>query len=159
MKANNIPLFLFGLAALVISCTETNEPSEFEYSLMFSGETSKTWNLKSIAFRNEGDPEWKLDDPCWSDDRYIFYRDAERKFEFKTGSNKCDPSEDPFTLTDTWSFTNANATLYFIFPLLADFALPYTVKEIDKNDMVLEIYFNDAGSQSYRMKFESDDEN
>lgn len=142
---------------MVLSCKEKIEPTPFDYTKIFSGETSKTWNLKSIAFQNTGDPDWKLSDPCWSDDKYIFHRDDERKFEFKTGSNKCDPAEGSFTITDTWSFNNANATLFFIIPILADFPLPYTVVDVDKNDLELQIYFDDAGSQSYQIKFESDD--
>ena len=80
-----------------------------------------------------------------------------RKFEFKTGSKKCDPSEDPFTLTDTWSFSNGTATLYMVIPLLAEIPLPYTVVEVDRNDLRLQIYFDEAGTQSYLIEFESDD--
>ena len=42
-------------------------------------------------------------------------------------------------------------------PILADFPLPYTVIDVDKNDLELQIFFDDAGSQSYQLKFESED--
>ena len=145
------------MMGIVFSCSEKIEPTPFDYTKIFSGETSKTWKLKSIAFKNAGDPDWKLTEPCWSDDSYTFYRDDERKFEFETGSVKCDPSEEPYVIIDTWSFSNASATLYFVIPILADFPLPYTVIDVDKNDLELQIFFDDAGSQSYQLKFESED--
>lgn len=146
------------IVATVISCSESLDPTPFEYSQIFSGRVSKTWSLRSIAFRNTGDDDWKLTEACWSDDAYIFYRDAERKFEFKSGSTKCDPQESKVTITDTWSFSNANATLSFIIPILSDNALPFTVVDVDNNDLTVEIFFNDAGSQSYQMKFVLKDE-
>lgn len=145
------------MMVMIFSCTENIEPTPFDYTKVISGETSKTWNLTSISFTNEGDPDWKLTDACWSDDEYTFYRDDVRTFEFKTGSNKCDPAESSFTLTDTWSFSNASATLYMVIPLLADIPLPYTVVDVDRNDLELQIYFDEAGTQSYLIKFESDD--
>jgi hypothetical protein len=43
-------------------------------------------------------------------------------------------------------------------PLFSDNALPFTVVDIDNNDLVLEFYFNDGGTQSYQLKFDLKDE-
>ncbi len=138
-----------------LSCTEKIEPTPFDYTKNFSGENSKTWVLKRVTFLNdEGDNfEWALE--CELDDEYIFYRDDVRKFEYKTGSKKCYSSDVSFT--ETWSFSNASSTLYFSIPFLTEIPLPYTVVDVDKNDLEVRLYLNNAGTQSYRMKFESDD--
>jgi hypothetical protein len=157
-RLKNILTLLF-ISLIIASCSDNGEPTPYVYSKLFSGETSKTWKFKSIAFKNVGDEDWTLSQACWRDETYTFFRDQERKLEIKSGNSLCDPDEEPLDITDTWAFSNANASLYFIFPLLSDFALPYTVKEIDKKEMVLEIYFNDAGTQSYQMIFEVVSEN
>ena len=151
-------ILLATLGSIIVSCTEKLDPAPLDYTRIISGDVSKTWALSSISFRNEGDPDWRLNDECWSDDDYTFFRDTERKFEFKSGSVKCDALEEKITIIDTWSFINANSTLFFVVPLFSDNALPFTVVDIDNNDMVLELYFNDAGSQSYQLKFDLKDE-
>jgi hypothetical protein len=151
-------MIVMALASVAISCSESLDPQPLDYTQIISGKISKTWKFKSIAFKNEGDPDWKLTNPCWSDDTYTFYRDEEKKFEFESGITKCDPFEPRVTITDTWYFSNATATLSFVFPLLSDNALPFTVVDIDKNDLTLEIFFDLNGKQSYQMKFELDEE-
>ena len=151
-------IILTALTYLFSSCSENLDPTPLDYTKIISGNVSKTWSLRSISFRNAGDPDWKLTEACWSDDAYTFYRDAERKFEFASGSVKCDALEEKITITDTWSFINASSTLFFVMPLFSDNALPFTVVDIDNNDMVLEFFFNDAGTQSYQLKFDLKDE-
>lgn len=158
-RSIKILLAVFFTGVTLSSCSDNGEATPYAYSEVFTGKASKTWKLKSIAFKNEGDEDWTLSESCWRDETYTFFRDQERKLEIKSGNNTCFPEEEPLDITDTWAFSNANASLYFIFPLLADFALPYTVKEIDKKEMKLEIYFNDAGTQSYQMIFEVASEN
>jgi hypothetical protein len=158
MKKTLLYIVLAVIGSVVISCTETLDPTPLDYTKIISGNVSKTWSLRSLSFRNAGDPDWKLNEPCWSDDSYTFYRDTERKFEFKSGSVKCDAFEEKITITDTWSFINANSTLFFVMPLFSDNALPFTVVDIDNNDLVLEFYFNDGGTQSYQLKFDLKDE-
>lgn len=152
-------ILLASVCSVILSCSEQLDPKPLEYTKIISGEVSKTWTLRSISFLNEGDPDWKLTDACWSDDTYTFYRDSERKYEFKSGSVKCDITETKVTITDTWSFRNATSTISFIVPLFSDNALPFTVVDIDKNDMTLKFFFNDAGSQSYMLKFALKNEN
>lgn len=158
MKKSAQYILITAVATLILSCSQGVDPTPLDYTKIISGEVSKTWKLRSISFRNAGDPDWKLSDPCWADDDYTFYRDAERKYEFKSGSVKCDATEQKVTITDTWAFINANSTLFFVMPLLSENALPFTVVDIDKNDLTLEFFFNDAGTQSYQLKFDLKDE-
>ena len=153
-----VAIYLIMVSALAISCSESLDPTPLSYTEIISGKISKTWSLRSIAFKNTGDPDWKLTQACWSDDSYTFYRDSERKFEFKSGSVKCDITETKVTITDTWSFINANSTIFFVVPLFSDSPIPFTVVDIDKNDLTLELYFDDAGSQSYELKFKLESE-
>jgi hypothetical protein len=141
----------------VLSCHEQEEPTPLNYSKIVSGNISKTWSLRSISFRNTGDEDWKLTESCWSDDSYTFYRD-ERKSVFESGNVKCDAFDAKVTITNSWAFINANATLLFVVPLFSDNPIPFTVVDIDENDMVLELFFNDGGTQSYQLKFDLEDE-
>ena len=145
--------------SLIVGCEDSVQPSHFEYTKLFSGEVSKAWKMKSIAFRNVGDPDWTLTVPCWADEQYIFNRDKEKKFEVKSGNNKCDPDEEPYDIIDTWSYNSAAAALYFVHPLFSESPIPFTVKEVDKNSMTLELYFDDGAIQSFQLKFESISEN
>jgi hypothetical protein len=157
MRTQNKYLLIIPML-MALSCTEKIDPTPFEYSQIFSGKTSKTWSLTSLTFRNDGEDYWVLEEACWSDDKYIFYRDVERKFEFITGNKKCSADEQPFTLTDTWSFTNGTATFTFIFPLLNDSPLPFTVTKVDKKNMVLDLFTVEDGSESYQLKLQATDE-
>lgn len=144
---------------MLISCTEDVKPTPFSYTQIFSGKTSKTWKIKTIAFIEVDRPVQILSvNACLLDDLYIFYANEERLFEIKDGTIKCDKKDPDLLISDTWSFVNATASLSIILPFLADFALPYIVKEVDKNDMTLEIYLDDEGTQSYQMKFKAIEE-
>ena len=143
---------------LLIACTDNGDPVPLDYTKIFSGEISKTWSLKSLAFRDDGEEFWKISNSCWADDSYTFYRDAEKKFEFESGSIKCDATEERITIVDTWSFVNGTSTLYFVLPIFSANPLPFTVVDVDKNDMTLELFFNESGTQSYEIKLKLEDE-
>jgi hypothetical protein len=146
------------LLSTLLGCTDNGEPIPLDYTKIFSGENSKTWSLRSLAFRDDGEEFWKISNNCWADDSYTFYRDSEKNFEFESGNTKCDPTEERITIVDTWSFVNATSTLYFVLPIFSDSPLPFTVVDVDKNDMTLELFFNDGGTQSYQIKLKLDDE-
>lgn len=146
------------LLFVLLGCTDNGEPIPLDYSKIFSGEVSKTWSLRSLAFRDDGEEFWKITNACWSDDLYTFYRDSEKKFEFESGNTKCDSDEELVTIIDTWSFVNGTSTLYFVLPIFSDSPLPFTVVDIDKNDMTLELFFNDGGTQSYQIKLKLEEE-
>ena len=45
-----------------------------------------------------------------------------------------------------------------ILPIFSDSALPFTVKEVDGDDMEVEIFFDETNTGSYRIHFEAIDE-
>jgi len=150
-------LKIVGLALIlgVASCSEEITPKPFTYPKLFTGEHSKTW--KVVLFEETFDSKVvdRFTIPCVADDRYIFYANPERKTECKSGSNRCDPS-DPSVFTDSWSYQSGTATLTMLLPIFADFSLPFIVRDLDDDDMVLEIFFEDGGS--YRIHFDAIDE-
>ncbi len=58
------------------------------------------------------------------------------------GPTKCSSSEPDILLTDSWNFTNANATLEFAFPVLSTGKLPFIVKSLTETSMTIEIYLD-----------------
>ena len=151
-------LFTFSLflSVLVTGCSEEIKPSPYTYSQLFSGKDKKTWAFKSIVLWEKGKSDTNLSlNTCISDDLYIFYADAEKKYEITNGATKCSTNEPDLILTDTWSFVNGGATLNIIIPFLSDLTLPYIVREVSNSNMVIEIFINESNTQSYRMAFQS----
>jgi hypothetical protein len=146
---------LMGMAG----CSETIEPKPLTYSQLLTGTEKKAWSLTSFQVIDEGEesslvPARNLfNGTCEADDQYVFYANSERRYEFTNGASKCAPSEPDVLLTDQWTFTNANATLEFAFPLL-NAKLPFIVKSLTATNMTLEIYFGDIDA-SYRFVFTS----
>lgn len=154
-------IIVFSFVLLVaFSCSEDIKPKPFTYSEIFSGKNSKTWVFKTIKLVQEGKNDVNYSLPnCIKDDRYIFYANDEKLLEVTNGLTKCGAGEPDLLVSDSWSFVNANATLNFVFPVLAEFSLPYIVRKVDKKSMELEIYLDEEGTVSYRMTFESISEN
>ncbi|GAB2767891.1 hypothetical protein GCM10027275_07950 [Rhabdobacter roseus] len=146
-------------------CSETIEPKPLTYTQILTGTVKKTWLLTSFQVIDEGVesevvPARNLfNGTCEADDQYVFYANAERKFEFTNGPTKCSASEPDVLLTDQWILTNANATLEFAFPVLSTQPLPFVIKSLTSNSMTLEIYldqvFGDDTNASYRFNFTS----
>ncbi|MCW5912306.1 MAG: hypothetical protein KIT62_14645 [Cyclobacteriaceae bacterium] len=160
MKKVDQIIVLILTISLLISCSEKIEPTPYTYSQIFSGKNQKTWIYKSIILWEEGksDINYTLIN-CVSDDLYIFYADAEKKYEVTNGASKCSANEPDLILADTWSFINGGATLTIVIPFLSDLALPYIVREVSSSTMVLEIFINAGNTQSYRITFGSVAEN
>ena len=92
---------------------------------------------------------------CQLDDQFVFYANAEKKMEYTNGATKCRTTEAEILITDVWQLTSANATLEMVIPrLFGGFKLPFIVKTLTENTMVLEYYFGDVDA-SYRFKFTS----
>ena len=111
-----------------------------------NGKPSPTYNARDII------------DPCFADDQYVFYANEEKKFEISEGSSRCDPRDPDVYFTDNWTFINANAQIEFLFPVLANQVLPYVVKTLTANTLVVELYEQNLGSPykiSYRITFTS----
>lgn len=148
--------FVIGIipVMVIISCSEEVKPTPYEYTKVFTGENSKTWKVKFLEQTLNGEIADRFTVTCAADDQYTFYANAERTQEVATGSKKCGDNE-PDLITDSWSFNNASATLLMVIPFLADSSLPMLVKEVSKDKLVLEIFFDQSNTESYRIHFES----
>jgi len=140
---------------VLISCREELDPEPFTYTKLLTGEVSKTWRMTGISILEEGEATQNIplpDEDCVFDDEYIFYANDEKKYEILNGPLKCDEEETDVVVTDRWAFSNANATLEIILPILSiDFTLPFIVKSLTEERLVIEIFF-DGGS--YRFSFQ-----
>ncbi|MCU0339065.1 MAG: hypothetical protein MUE30_04215 [Spirosomaceae bacterium] len=141
------------------SCTEKIEPKPFTYSQLLTGTEKKTWTLSSATIVDEGDkfdiPGRELLSACQLDDQFIFYANEERKLEYSNGSTKCRTTEPDLLFTDSWELTQANATLVMAIPrIFGGFLVPFTVKTLSENTLVLEVFFDDIDA-SYRFTFTS----
>lgn len=144
---------------VLLSCREEVEPTPFAFSKNFTGEVSRTWVVRNIRLVEEGkgDQIFTLQN-CIADDEYIFYNNPEKLFEVTNGNQACN-SEEPFLLvSDFWAYNSSNATLTLVLPFLTDFPLPYIVREIEDDEMVLEIFLDENNSSSYRISFTLEDE-
>ncbi len=164
MAINRLLTIAFGLLTLTLAgCSEISEPKPLTYTQLLTGAEMKTWSLTSFEVIDDGEesgpvPASQLfSNACEADDQFVFYANAERKYEYINGPTKCSSSEPDVLLTDTWSFVNATATLEFAFPLLSSGKLPYIVKSLTENSMTLEIYLDelDNVNASYRFVFTS----
>lgn len=148
------------LATVVLGfwgCSENVEPKPLTYTQLLTGKESKAWKLTTIQIIDNGNAPQSIGvnqvfDNCIADDVYVFYADAEKKFEAKEGATKCRSTDPDVYLEGSWSFVNANATLEFPFPILSSNPLPYIVKELTEKSLTIELYFPDIKA-SYRFIF------
>lgn len=153
MNKHTIRLFVAGLFALILSgCHERLEPTPYQYSHYFTGKKSKTWVMSYAEATKDGEVADRFPIDCTKDDEYVFYATSDRLYEVKSGTVKCFDQE-PDSMTDTWSFTNATATLTILLPILSDQPLPFIVRKVDDNDLTLEIFLDQEGTESYRFYF------
>lgn len=159
MIKHHLYTIAIGLGLLALgSCSETPEPKPLTYTQLLTGTEKKTWTLTSFEIIDEGQgtgaiPASNLfNNNCEADDQFVFYANEERKYEYTNGPTKCNTTEPDILLTDTWSFTNANATLEFAFPVLSSGRLPFIVKSLTSSSMTIEIYLGDIDA-SYRFVF------
>lgn len=158
MKRHTVQIMLVGLFALLFTaCHETLEPTPYLYTRNFTGEISKTWAITYVEYTENGEVIDRFPIECAEDDDYIFYATTDRLYEVEANALKCS-DEEPDTMTDTWSFNNATATLTIILPILSSQRLPFIVRKVDKDDLTLEIFLDQEGIESYRIYFELTDE-
>jgi hypothetical protein len=140
---------LIGLTLLFVACSEELKVTPLDYSKVFSGETQRSWKLRSLQVTREGKGTltFGLRD-CESDDIYTFYNNPERGYRV-TSSVKCKSTESDVLADTDWSFSNATASLTIVVPFLSDGALPFIVKEVDDTKMTLDIYVTDQAA--YRL--------
>ncbi len=150
-------LVFVSIVGLFSQCSERIEPKPVTYSQLLTGTDKKAWRLVSYQIIDEGVASPVVSaqtgfPPCVADDQYVFYANDERRFEVTEGATKCDPSDPDIFVTDTWALVNANATLQFLFPLLAGESYPFTIKNLTDRVLTIEYYFPDIDA-SYRFTF------
>jgi hypothetical protein len=157
-SVKTIGLYTLFLGVMLISCSEESDPKTFDTSV-FSGRTSKTWKLAEMVARKTGRPDVPIYqlryDPCERDDRYTFYA-SEKLFEVDNRLFACggDDSE-PILIRYVWSFNSATGSLSMVLPhIFGYYFIPFTVKEISDDEMELEIFLNEEGTESYGLFFE-----
>jgi len=141
----------------IFSCSEELKPTPYTFTKMFTGENNKTWRVKLFEETLRDTVVSRSLPGCLVDDNFTFYANAEHRYEVKSGSRLCFEDE-PALTTSNWTFSNSTATLTIIFPLLSDNALPFFVREIDEDDMEIEIFLDDENTESYRIHFSVTDE-
>lgn len=151
-----ICLFLLGFAGMS-GCSEKLEPQPLTYSQLLTGKESKIWLLTSIQIVDEQNVQtgsaYQFFNPCIADDLYVFYANAEKKFEAQEGASKCSANDPDVYVEGNWSLINATATLEFPLPILTgSTAIPFTIKELTANSLTVEYYFLDIDA-SYRFIF------
>jgi hypothetical protein len=141
----------------VASCSEEITPEPFVFSRQFTGENSKTWKVTLFEETLDGKVIDRFTVGCVTDDQYKFYANPERRTEFKAGASKCFNPAEPAIIVESWSYQSGTATLTMLLPIFADFPLPFIVREIQDDDMELEIFF-EGNTGSYRIHFDAIDE-
>ncbi len=153
-------LFYLLLPALITfsGCTEEVTPTPYTYTKFFTGENSKTWKLKILEETLDGKVIDRFTISCAADDRYIFFAETGHAFQAITGNNRCS-TEEQGLIEDVWTFNNASATLTMVLPFFGVFSpLPFIVRDVDKNGMVLEIFLDQENTNSYRIHLDVVDE-
>jgi len=158
-------LLLTATVPLFLGCSERPEPQPATYSQLLTGTTQKAWRLVSVRVIDDWQDSGPINiggllAPCEADDQYVFFANAERRFEYQDGLSKCDPTDPNILLSATWSLVNASASLEMpIPPFFGGAALPLTIKSLSETSLVVELYFDritpDRLNASYRFTFNS----
>ncbi|MBL0745264.1 hypothetical protein [Chryseolinea lacunae] len=167
MKTCYTILQSLALLLLASACNEELKPKPYTYTQVFTGESSRSWKLTRLTIKEDGKGDVNFNEAdlrqalgaCAADDLYTFHADPQKTFEVLEGATTCKPGDPQVYLTDTWSFSNANATLSFVFPVLADVRLPYFVRNVDDSQMEIEIFLDENNTSSYRMVFKATNSN
>lgn len=149
------------MSVMFSSCSEEIKPTSFEASKIFSGEISKTWKLVEFGARKVGSEDFVYDlNPCVKDDRYTFYANDVKLFEVNNGNFTCSEDDsDPLLVSYTWAYNNSNASLSMVVPhIFGYYFIPFTVINASDDEMELELFINEEGTESYVLYFELVDE-
>jgi hypothetical protein len=152
------PISIIAVVALIVfSCTEDPEVTPLTYTKVFTGETEKTWVVDQVLVRKDGEAEQAFDFlPCELDDKYTFKANDERSFVVSNGTLKCEDETEDIYVDDTWSFVNSGAVLTIAVPrIFGNFYIPFIVKEVTKDRMVLDVYADAENTISYRIVMRS----
>ena len=102
----------------LLACSESREIRPATYSMLLTGEESKSWQQSSFTFIFNDDEVDDLDanlvygiPDCALDDIYKFTREG-KQVEIFQGDDKCDPGGEDLMFRSNWDIVNANATLF-----------------------------------------------
>lgn len=119
MKNPLAKYWIFTLFIAMLACKETHEVTPATYSLLLTGEESKSWQQESFTFYFNDPEVEEMDantiygiDECEQDDIYTFLREG-KQLEVYQGREKCDEDAEDLLFRTTWDIVNANASLYF----------------------------------------------
>ncbi|MEJ1240180.1 lipocalin family protein [Chryseolinea sp. T2] len=157
MRALILYIVVAVAACVVAGCSEELTPTPYTLSKLVSGETSKTWKISLFEYALNDTVRTKFMEACLTDDRFKFYANTERLYETTAGRQLCFEGEQALT-SSTWTFTNSNATLTMVMPIFDEGVLPFFVRELKENKMVLELFLDQENTESYRIHFEKTDE-
>lgn len=140
MKSSNTKYWIILLIGLLISCKEDLEINPATYSMLLTGEESKSWEQTSFTFIFNDEAIGEFDanliygiPECAQDDIYTFIREG-KQLEVYEGNDKCDPDGDDLLFRTRWDIVNANASLFvgggdFILSKLTDDSLVYGFRD------------------------------
>lgn len=124
--------------ALLFACKESHEVKPATYSLLLTGDESKSWQQTSFTFIFNDEEVDDMDanqiygiPDCALDDIYTFSREG-KQLEVFQGSNKCDPEGDDLLFRTSWDIVNANARLFI------GSGDPYILSELTENSLIYE---------------------
>jgi hypothetical protein len=126
------------LMVLLLACKEDHEVIPATYSLLLTGEESKSWQQFSFTFIFNDEEVGEMDanqiygiPDCSLDDIYTYSREG-KQLEVYQGSDKCDPEGDDLQFRTRWDIVNANASLFI------GSRDPYILSELTENSLVYE---------------------
>ncbi len=153
---------IIGLFVALLGCTEEIAVEEFSYPHIFTGESQKSWKMRTVQIVRSGKgtltvpPDYFFDDEgetCISDDIYTFSFNSERSYKVTEGATKCSDTDPDVVYEGSWAFVNSTAVLTILMPALASQPLPFIVYQVDENQLVLDIYLDEENKNNYRFNF------
>jgi len=149
-------LCLLLLSGVILSCSETKEPSPLSFTKAFTGNDHMSWTIQFLVLKQAGKGDQRISlFPCESDDIYTFHAGPDRIYTVDDHATTCTAGGNSYDVADTWSYNSATATLNIIMPPLSDRQLPFFIRSINDSQMVLEIFLDQDNTQSYRIYFSS----
>ncbi len=149
-------LCLLLVSGILLSCSETKEPSPLSFTKAFTGNDHLSWKAQFVVLKQTGKGDQKFTlSSCESDDIYTFYAGPDRLYNVDDHGTACTDGGTSYNVADTWSYHTATATLNIIIPPLADQQLPFFIRSISDSQMVLEIFLDQDNTSSYRIYFSS----
>ena len=140
-----IALATAGIIIPAGGCREEIAVTPATFSLLLTGEETKTWKLSAYRFIFDDPREPPFDitflvPPCQLDDLYTFYR-AGRVLEITEGETNCGEGSDDLILRTSWEIVNSNASLFlgasqFTLLKLTEDSLVYGVRDTLQYEIV-----------------------